>query len=213
MLPSSVLTARSRVQLVERHLRASWSPAPSGAIAGRTSSPAGVLGSGPVAGTTSKRITCPVVVGVGRLEVDARHAAAERLVGSDVEQDDLGAGRHVREVDDHVGALGRAEQQLGELDRRRQEAALVADLPERQPVLELAGSGSASCSRSGGGSGSAAAPRRATGQVSPLTTIVLPKNSGFQIGATSLGPSQAGRDERDLQLDGSSPSKKARLSG
>jgi hypothetical protein len=41
------------------------------------------------------------------------------------------------------------------------------------------------------------------GQVSPLTMIVLPKNSGFQIGETSLsgtyGPAM--------------PSKKARVSG
>ena len=44
-----------------------------------------------------------------------------------------GPDRDVREVDDHVGALGRPEQELVELDRRGQEAALGADLPERQP--------------------------------------------------------------------------------
>ena len=36
----------------------------------------------------------------------------------------------VREVDDHVGALGEPEQELVELDRLGQEAALGADLPE-----------------------------------------------------------------------------------
>jgi hypothetical protein len=46
------------------------------------------------------------------------------------------AGRHVREVDDHVRALGRAEQDLRQLDRLGQKAALVADLPERQPALQ-----------------------------------------------------------------------------
>ena len=30
------------------------------------------------------------------------------------------------------------------------------------------------------------------GHVRPLTTMVLPKNSGFQIGDTSLGPVQGG---------------------
>ena len=50
--------------------------------------------------------------------------------------------------------------------------------------------------------------------MAPLTTIVLPKNSGFQIGATSLGPPQAGSGMNGIcSCDGSSPSKNARLSG
>jgi hypothetical protein len=40
----------------------------------------------------------------------------------------------VGEVDDHVGTLRRRHQQLVSLHRRRQEAPLVAYLPERQPV-------------------------------------------------------------------------------
>src|SRR5215208_7864813 len=76
----------------------------------------------------------PGRVGVGRLEVDAGDPAAEGFVRSDVLEDHLAARRDVREVDDHVGALGRAEQQLRQLDGRGQEAALVADLPQRQPV-------------------------------------------------------------------------------
>jgi hypothetical protein len=52
------------------------------------------------------------------------------------------------------------------------------------------------------------------GQVRPFTTIALPKNSGFQIGGTSLGPPQAGSPQNGTRSwDGSSPSKNARLSG
>ena len=53
-------------------------------------------------------------------------------------REDVAADRHVREVDDQVGPLGEAHQQpvavdRGEVDRRRQEAALVADLPDLDP--------------------------------------------------------------------------------
>src|SRR5215218_441144 len=78
----------------------------------------------------------PGRVGVGGLEVDAGDPAAEGFVRSDVLEDDFAADREVREVDNRVGALGRAEQQLRQLDGRGQEAALVPDLPERQPVGE-----------------------------------------------------------------------------
>ncbi len=51
--------------------------------------------------------------------------------------------------------------------------------------------------------------------MNPLTTIMLPKNSGFQIGDTSLGrPSQARSGMKGIcSWDASRPSKKARLSG
>ena len=66
--------------------------APSGAIAGRPSWLGGVLGSGAVAGTTRKRITCPVVSGSAGSKSTPGLAAAERLVGGEVLQDDLGSG-------------------------------------------------------------------------------------------------------------------------
>jgi hypothetical protein len=48
----------------------------------------------------------------------------------------------------------------------------------------------------------------------PLTTIVLPKNSGLKIGEMSLGPSQACSGMNGIcSCAGSSPSKNARLSG
>ena len=67
-----------------------------------------------------------------RREVCSGIAAAERLVRAFVDQDRLGADREAGEVDDDVGALGRRHQELVELHRRRQEAALGADLPEGQ---------------------------------------------------------------------------------
>ncbi|MEW6268283.1 MAG: hypothetical protein AB1689_03175, partial [Thermodesulfobacteriota bacterium] len=69
---------------------------------------------------------------VRRLEVDPRHPAAERLVGSDVDEIEARAGRHGHgaEVDDDVRTLRRAEQQLVELHRCGEEALLGADLPE-----------------------------------------------------------------------------------
>ena len=48
------------------------------------------------------------------------------------------ADRDVGEIDDQVGALGEADEQPvavvgGEVDRRREESALVADLPHLDP--------------------------------------------------------------------------------
>ena len=67
---------------------------------------------------------------------EVRFATAEGLVGADVAEDVIAPG-HVREVDDHVGAFGQAHQQpiaaLGDVDGRRKEAALVADLPDLDP--------------------------------------------------------------------------------
>ena len=128
---------------------------------------------------------------VRRLEVDAQHPAPERLVRGDIEHVNRVPTGTFGEVDDHVGALGRAEQHLCQLDRLGQEAALVADLPERQPVLQPQDQEA----RVAAVQESEAVPpllRLSLGQVRPLTTIALPKNSGFQIGATSLGPPQAG---------------------
>jgi hypothetical protein len=55
-----------------------------------TSRLGGVLVSTLLAGATRKRITCPVVSRIRRLEVDAGSSAAERLVRAEVLQDDLG---------------------------------------------------------------------------------------------------------------------------
>jgi hypothetical protein len=82
-------------------------------------------------------------VGIGRVEITLlvrfvrryrRRAAAERLVRPDVAED-VAAHGDVREVDDHVGPLGEAHQEAvavsrGEIDRRCEEPALVADLPD-----------------------------------------------------------------------------------
>ena len=76
-------------------------------------------------------------VGVGGVEVVAGSPPPNGSSGAEVEQRDLGADRDVAEVDDHVGPLGGAHQQPLELHRRGQEAALGADLPERQVVLQL----------------------------------------------------------------------------
>jgi hypothetical protein len=70
---------------------------------------------------------------IGDLEVDARHAAAERLVGTGVRQH-VATHRDVGEVDDHVGALGRSHDQpvacrRRQVGGRRQEPALIANLP------------------------------------------------------------------------------------
>ena len=66
-------------------------------------------------------------------EVDTRHATAKRLIRTDVAEYVV-AHRDVGEIDDHVGALGQAHQQpvagSREVDRRREETALVADLPD-----------------------------------------------------------------------------------
>jgi hypothetical protein len=75
------------------------------------------------------------------------------------------AGRNTAEIDDQVGAFrGRHQQPVSvvraQLHRGRQEAALVADLPDLH-VRNAAKS----------------------------TMIMLPKNSGFQIGETSIGMS------------------------
>ena len=75
--------------------------------------------------------------GIGDVEVVAGNATAERLVGADVGEDVV-PDRDVREVDDHVGPLGEAHQQPvavigGQIHRRGEEAALVADLPHLHP--------------------------------------------------------------------------------
>ena len=74
---------------------------------------------------------------VGRLEAFRRLtglAAAEGFVRTDVAQDEV-TRRHLAEVDDQVRALGQPHQQLvavvgGQVDRAREEAALVADGPD-----------------------------------------------------------------------------------
>ena len=76
----------------------------------------------------------PVVSGSAASKSSPGFAAAEGLVRTDVAEDVV-AHRHVGEVDDQVGSLGQAHEQpvavgRGEVDRRGQEAALVADLPD-----------------------------------------------------------------------------------
>jgi hypothetical protein len=146
----------------------------SGAILGRTSRLGGVLVSGPVAGPTRNCITLPGRVRVGDVEVVPRLATAEGLVGTEVLQDDLRPDPDVGEVHDDVGALRWPEQKPLEPERRRQEAALRSDLPERQAIAELEqeeariaavqeAEAVAGCSTS------------RNGQVVPFTTIVLPR--------------------------------------
>ena len=102
-------------------------------------------------------------VRVGRLEVDRpapRRRTARRARGS---QDDLGPERDVREVDDHVGALRRAEQQLR--DARTGAGRKPPSLPICQngrPLRHAQDQEARRCSRSGSGSGSGAARRRGT---------------------------------------------------
>jgi hypothetical protein len=75
-------------------------------------------------------------VRVRRGEIGSRYSAAEGLVWSLIDQVQLGSDREAGEVDDHVGSFGQSDQQLVELDGRRQVAALGADLPQRQRRLD-----------------------------------------------------------------------------
>jgi hypothetical protein len=74
----------------------------------------------------------PGGLGIRRLEVNAGPASAERLVRPEVPQH-IAPRTDAREVDDHVRALGRPEQhvttELRQVDRLREKASLVADLP------------------------------------------------------------------------------------
>jgi hypothetical protein len=107
----------------------------------------------------------------------------------------VAADGDLAEVHNEVGSLGETEKQPApverrQVDRRRQEATLVADDPdldagdgpevddenrESQPLSKRKRYRACSTSR--------------YGQVAPLTMIVFPKNSGFQIGETSVGSS------------------------
>ena len=156
-LPASVLTGRSRVLLVERHLARRRSPARAARAPAGTSWLGGVLGRGAVAGTTRNRITCPVVSGsAGRSRRPARRRRTARRAPMFCRMI-VGPDRHVGEVDDHVGALRRAEQQLRRArpgaagSRRRCRSARtgrpsvhfedqetrVADVQEAEPVAAL----------------------------------------------------------------------------
>ena len=68
-------------------------------------------GVGATAGTTLNCMIWPVVSRVGRIKINTRHAAAERFVRPDVAED-IVPHRHVGEVDDNVGTLGKPEQEL-----------------------------------------------------------------------------------------------------
>ena len=106
----------------------------SGAIAGSRRNSGGVVGSGATRRHDAELHDLAGGRRVGRVEVDAGDPAAERLVGPEVAED-VAADRHVREVDDDVGALGEAHQEPvaaagGDVHRGGEEAALVADLPD-----------------------------------------------------------------------------------
>ena len=143
----------------------------SGVSAGSCRKRGGVVGSGAAAGHDPELQDLSGGIRVGRVEVPGRRltglAAAERLVRSDVAQD-VAAHRHVGEVHDQVGALGQPHQQPvvvvgGQVDRGREEAALVADGPDldagdlvevqdqeaRLAAVQEAGTGSAAARRSG----------------------------------------------------------------
>jgi hypothetical protein len=77
-------------------------------------------------------MTRPVDLWIRGREIHAGDAAAERRIGREVPEHDRGAGRHVREVDDHVGPFGRREQQLLDLHGGGEEPEIAADLPEAQ---------------------------------------------------------------------------------
>jgi hypothetical protein len=71
---------------------------------------------------------------VGNIEVVGRLTAAERFVGSEVAEH-IAPHRHVGEVDDQIGPLGKAHQQPvavsgGEVDRGSEKPTLVADRPD-----------------------------------------------------------------------------------
>ena len=95
-------------------------------------------------------------------------------------------GLKAGEVDDHVRALGRRHEQLVQHDGRvGQQAALGADLVEREWLVELQDQEA----RVAAVQEAEAVQARLdfqVGQVLPLTTMVSPKNSGFQMGDTSV---------------------------
>src|SRR5829696_6325501 len=109
---------------------------PSGATAGSASWLGGVLVSTLVAALTRKRITCPVVSG---------SAGSKSTPGAPPPKGSSGAmfsrmislptARFVKSTITSPRSAGPSSIS-GRLDRRGQEAALVADLPQRQPVGE-----------------------------------------------------------------------------
>ena len=133
------------------------------------------------------------LAGCGRIrdvEINSRDAAAERLVRPDVAEHVV-AERHVREVDDDVCPLGGRHQQTvsggRDVDRSGQEPTLVADLPDldSRDRTEIENQEAR------------VAPVQEPEAVASLLNglerprvaihhIVLPKNSGFQIGEMSV---------------------------
>ena len=104
---------------------------------GAAGTAAGSWDRGPAAGTTRNCMTWPVESGSADVEVPLRLPAAEGLVRSDVAQD-VPPDRDCGEVDDEIGPLRQPHEQPvavidGQVDRRREEAALVADLPDLDP--------------------------------------------------------------------------------
>ena len=67
---------------------------------------------GPGPATTRNCITRPVGLRIRDLEIASGIAAAEWFVGTEVQQHDFRSDRHVREIDDDVGALAGRHQQI-----------------------------------------------------------------------------------------------------
>ena len=103
-------------------------------MAGSSRNCGGVVGSGATAGTTRNCMTWPVCPGRRPAKSTPGTPPPNGSSGPTLPEDVV-ADRHVGEVDDQVGPFGQAHQQPvavggGQVDRRGQEAALVADLPD-----------------------------------------------------------------------------------
>ena len=119
--------------LFEQGQRAGTFHRRSGVIAGNWRNCGGVVGSAASAGTTRNCITWPVVVGSATGKSMPGTPPPNGSSGPTIAEDVV-AQRHIGEVNDHVGALGRTHEQLAAVERRHidwrgQEATLVADLP------------------------------------------------------------------------------------
>jgi hypothetical protein len=72
--------------------------------------------------------------GVRCVEIPVQHPTSERLIGALVDEVELRPNPEAREVDDDIGPLGQAHEELTELHGSGEKAALGADLPEGYSV-------------------------------------------------------------------------------
>ncbi len=128
---------------------------------------------------------------IGDGEVSPRDAAAKGLVWAHVAKHVV-ARWHVGEIDDHIGALSEAHEQAVAVGRREvhggsQEATFIADLPHfyvrDAAEVQDQEAGLAAVQEA---EAVAALLHGLERPVFPLTMIMLPKNSGFQIGEMSV---------------------------